>query len=483
MRVINKISNIFFLAVVSLIFVIVGLVSMTERAYAQLPSGATGVFGGIITGVKYCNCSHTYRITVLHPLSPRPKIVHYVPGRSIQCEYYNITRTSVWTLGIYRPVTPCLKWVWTSFVHFCVPVTPHPIADIVLTGTSRGGAPGSLASLEQSQLLALESPSMLSGLLTQLKLSLLSLPLPSFVEKFLLPELPEAFAGHRNSCPRPPPPQDFPPQPDRDPPPPPSDPQCSDGIDNDGDGLIDYPNDPECDNIDDNTESSGGGTCDAVTSGPCTEENLEGECSWDGNEASQICGAESGGIADRASAVDVVADNGDCGDGEKLPFSTGLFQINLTVHKIGGLNCPDAFEGKNFDAEIKDCELYKKCIDAANDPDTNIAKACDLYEGRGGNWADWSAAKVCELPTSGSGTPPIVSSGDGLSEDDARKQLVTMRQAIKRYPRLTTKLNKSKRRAVEALETLDHHMQVAVTLNGDIQAAYAKLLEEKASNV
>jgi hypothetical protein len=31
--------------------------------------------------------------------------------------------------------------------------------------------------------------------------------------------------------------------------------QCKDGIDNDGDGLIDYPNDPECEGENDNSES------------------------------------------------------------------------------------------------------------------------------------------------------------------------------------------------------------------------------------
>ena len=32
-------------------------------------------------------------------------------------------------------------------------------------------------------------------------------------------------------------------------------PQCNDGVDNDGDGLIDYPNDPECTDENDNSES------------------------------------------------------------------------------------------------------------------------------------------------------------------------------------------------------------------------------------
>ena len=38
------------------------------------------------------------------------------------------------------------------------------------------------------------------------------------------------------------------------PPPPPPPPQCSDGVDNDGDGYRDYPNDPGCSSASDNTE-------------------------------------------------------------------------------------------------------------------------------------------------------------------------------------------------------------------------------------
>ena len=43
------------------------------------------------------------------------------------------------------------------------------------------------------------------------------------------------------------------------PPPPPAEPQCSDGVDNDGDGAIDFPDDNDCDNIEDNNEADVGG--------------------------------------------------------------------------------------------------------------------------------------------------------------------------------------------------------------------------------
>ena len=36
-----------------------------------------------------------------------------------------------------------------------------------------------------------------------------------------------------------------------------ADPECSDGIDNDGDGLVDFPDDPQCDSAEDDSESGG----------------------------------------------------------------------------------------------------------------------------------------------------------------------------------------------------------------------------------
>ena len=41
-------------------------------------------------------------------------------------------------------------------------------------------------------------------------------------------------------------------------------PRCSDGLDNDGDGAIDYGSDPECISATDNREDGGGGTCGLV---------------------------------------------------------------------------------------------------------------------------------------------------------------------------------------------------------------------------
>ncbi len=182
-------------------------------------------------------------------------------------------------------------------------------------------------------------------------------------------------------------------------------------------GEIEQPRDPIVD-----TTPGGSGTCDPLSSGPCTPENLADKCDWNANDASQVCNVESGGVADRGSSVDVVADNGACGSGGGLPFSTGLFQVNLRVHKIGGLDCPSAFTGSfkwsggqvvSNTVTIVDCPLYRKCVAAANDPALNIAKACELYGGRGRNWADWLVtANKCNLPTSGSIAPNTSNTSD-----------------------------------------------------------------------
>jgi len=53
--------------------------------------------------------------------------------------------------------------------------------------------------------------------------------------------------------------------------------QCSDGVDNDGDLLIDYPNDSGCSSATDNTELSGGGLGSNLTNGTDGDGNVSGD--------------------------------------------------------------------------------------------------------------------------------------------------------------------------------------------------------------
>ncbi|MCI0532638.1 pilin [bacterium] len=130
-----------------------------------------------------------------------------------------------------------------------------------------------------------------------------------------------------------------------------------------------------------------GGNCPTPNGGPCAIHNVGPKCSWNADDAAQVCWAESGGVATKESDSDRMADD--------RPFSIGLFQINLTVHEIGGLDCPSAFNGKNYDAVVINESLYLQCVTAAKNATTNINKACELY-GQSG-WQPWSGARVCGI--------------------------------------------------------------------------------------
>ena len=70
-----------------------------------------------------------------------------------------------------------------------------------------------------------------------------------------------------------------------------------------------------------------------------------------------------------------------------MPFSGGLFQINIKANDIGGLGCPSAFSGifkwsggvvVTNTVKIENCPLYDKCMGVTFTPSTNIGRACDL---------------------------------------------------------------------------------------------------------
>lgn len=137
--------------------------------------------------------------------------------------------------------------------------------------------------------------------------------------------------------------------------------------------------------------ATAGGKCSVRTSGPCAEGNF-GMFGAAASQASQICSAESG--------------NGTMLEGDKTtsgrPVSFGLFQINTTVHKVAGLNCPAAYSGaytgSNKNIRIVNERLYSECRAAALNPSKNAAYAADLYKRSGNSWRQWSTARVCSLP-------------------------------------------------------------------------------------
>jgi hypothetical protein len=140
--------------------------------------------------------------------------------------------------------------------------------------------------------------------------------------------------------------------------------------------------------------AGGSGACSTITCGGCSGTPGQlGGCSWDPVNASGIVRAESGGNPFAASVTDK------CQDGKS--FSYGLFQINLTVHDIGGLNCPAAFSGRNYACRVVNQTLYDQCVQAATNPNTNVQKACQIFQerlqsGRVG-WSAWGANSVCRF--------------------------------------------------------------------------------------
>ncbi len=144
----------------------------------------------------------------------------------------------------------------------------------------------------------------------------------------------------------------------------------------------------------------GNGTCSPAPAGPCSVSQLQSSCMGSNAQAaSEICMKESSGNA---------AAGGDISTGGQ-PVSIGLFQINLSVNSIGGLNCPSAFNhswhapgvcGKAGTgcgpSTITNQALYAQCVAAAQNVATNIAQACAMSN-YGTNWSQWSTHKTCGL--------------------------------------------------------------------------------------
>lgn len=143
--------------------------------------------------------------------------------------------------------------------------------------------------------------------------------------------------------------------------------------------------------------SSGSGACQPMPSGSCSIASLSNTCfGTNATQASAICRAESGGKTTLASDPDR------CLPGRE-PVSFGLFQINITAHKIGNLDCPKAFDRmytglkKNPYCTIINRPLYDQCVLAAKKAEANIAVACKLSN-NGLRWGQWGANSKCGFP-------------------------------------------------------------------------------------
>jgi len=162
------------------------------------------------------------------------------------------------------------------------------------------------------------------------------------------------------------------------------------------------------------TGGTAGGRCPAVPTNQnnhCSVTSLQSTCFGSrATDASRICMLESRG---GNPAVKSGSDRLNGGTGES--YSVGLWQINLTVHKVDGLDCPSAFTmtcgpGNNSligsskpgacRSAIKNTAaartLYNRCVAAAQDPVKNKAVACRLFGESG--FQPWSySANICRV--------------------------------------------------------------------------------------
>ncbi|HWH16055.1 MAG TPA: pilin [Candidatus Paceibacterota bacterium] len=133
-----------------------------------------------------------------------------------------------------------------------------------------------------------------------------------------------------------------------------------------------------------------GGTCSIQHAGPCAATTLAQYFGSAANQASMICYAESRGVIGSVSRTDIMRN-----DPQRRAFSFGLFQINLTYHRVAGLDCPSAFRGRNYTARVINEDLYRRCVAAAKNPEHNIAQAVSIYNRT--RWREWSTGRLCGL--------------------------------------------------------------------------------------
>lgn len=153
-----------------------------------------------------------------------------------------------------------------------------------------------------------------------------------------------------------------------------------------------------------------GGSCRIASMGPCSVATLQKTCFANrAQEASRICNLESAGGNPRVKSG---SDRLNGGSGPS--YSVGLWQINLTVHKVAGLDCPSAFTmtcGSGNGSLIGPSKpgacrsqikpgmerLYEQCVAAAQIAENNTTVACKLYGS--GSFQPWSySANKCNVP-------------------------------------------------------------------------------------
>lgn len=165
----------------------------------------------------------------------------------------------------------------------------------------------------------------------------------------------------------------------------------------------------------------GGGSCQVLSSGPCSVSNLQQYFGSNASVASQICNKESGGQPVRSGSDLCCGSSGNCSGAPS--FSGGYFQINIlanarlipgcNMQSIFNSNClpgqPCQTEGTcvrrngngictGWSCTIQVGTMYNTCMQGALNPATNFAAAQTLSNG-GTNWGPWrNSANLCSIP-------------------------------------------------------------------------------------
>jgi hypothetical protein len=142
--------------------------------------------------------------------------------------------------------------------------------------------------------------------------------------------------------------------------------------------------------------ATGDGTCTPMTTGKCRVDNLIPTFGQYAEKMSAICNVESRGKVGAESGSDLCQHTGP-------PFSFGLFQVNLTVHDLGGLDCmyqhdPNirALTARNYACTVGNQDMYDRCVAAAKNPEINISYAKVLLNSRLG-FNHWGANSICHF--------------------------------------------------------------------------------------
>jgi len=183
---------------------------------------------------------------------------------------------------------------------------------------------------------------------------------------------------------------------------------CDDGVDDDGDGLIDYPADPGCSDPTDATETSPSLVCDDGS-----DNDGDGLIDWPNDPG---CASSTDGTEVSPS---LPCDDGSDNDGDGLidwPADPGCDDSNDASEVSPSLVCDD---GSDNDGDgLIDWPADPGCDDSNDASETSPSLVCDDgIDNDGDGLIDWPADPGCDDASDGSEVSPGLVCDDGLDND------------------------------------------------------------------